>query len=56
MAIFLCKCGKVKCGQPWRASGTHKWLCDPCASTSLAEKKTPEIVRMVKPLVIRKAN
>jgi hypothetical protein len=29
--IFKCKCGSIKTGQPYRASGESPWLCEKCS-------------------------
>lgn len=28
--IFKCKCGSIKTGQPFRASGESPWMCEKC--------------------------
>lgn len=30
--IFRCKCGAMKTGQPWRASGQMEWICEKCST------------------------
>ena len=31
MTILRCKCGTLKAGQPYRASGEQPWECPKCA-------------------------
>lgn len=41
--IYLCSCGNKKTGQPYKAAGFHKWICEKCKV-----KRKPKLISLTK--------
>jgi hypothetical protein len=50
--IYQCRCGKIKSGQPHKASGVRDWVCNACAEE--LERKSNKLERIRKDLTLKK--